>query len=69
MGELVMFPMVWVTLKKEERTCTVIYAKSSDRIINVTGLPHTWLNTDATLGLTRLKSAGWEQTGTGKVKP
>jgi hypothetical protein len=62
-----MFPMVWVTLQKEERTCTVVYAVSSNRIVNVIDLPESWLNTDATLGLTRLKSAGWSQLGTGRV--
>jgi hypothetical protein len=64
----VVFPMVWVTLEKDERTCTVIYAVSSSRILNVTGLPNSWLHGDATLGLTRLKSAGWSQIGTGRVE-
>lgn len=63
-----MFPMEYVSLKKEERTCSIVFANSSKRILNVVDLPDSWLNTDATLGLTRLISAGWKEVSRGKVK-
>jgi len=68
MGELVLFPMRYVSLKKEKRTCTVIYAISSGRIINLIDLPLSWLHTDATLAVTRLISAGWKEEGRGEAK-
>jgi len=68
MGELVMFPMTYVSLSKGERTCFIIYADSSGRVVNVEGLPLSWMNSDATLAITRLISAGWKETGRGKLR-
>ena len=68
MGELKMFPMTYVSLSKGERTCSVVYANSSGRIVNVIGLPDSWLHGDGTLGVTRLRSAGWEEEGRGEVE-
>lgn len=68
MGELVMFPMEYVSFEKEERTCTIIKAKSSDRVVSVIDLPPSWVTTDGTLATTRLISAGWKETGRGKVQ-
>ena len=64
-----MFPMMYAHLEKDGRTASLVYADSSQRIINIIGdLPQTWLNSDATLGITRLISAGWKETGRGKVE-
>jgi hypothetical protein len=68
MGELVMFPMTYVSLEKGKRTCSVAFANSSKRILWVVDLPDSWVHMDATLGVTRLRSAGWEEVGRGKVK-
>jgi hypothetical protein len=69
MGELVVYPMTYVSLEKGERSVSLVYANSSKRILYVEGdLPETWVNTDATLAQTRLKSAGWEEVARGKVE-
>jgi hypothetical protein len=68
MGDLVMFPMTYVSLAKGERTAGVIYANSSGKVVNVIDLPLSWLGTDGTLAVTRLISAGWKETRRGKVK-
>ena len=62
-----MFPMEYVSFEKEGRTCSVIYAKSSGKVVNLIDLPPSWLHTDSTLAITRLLSAQWVETGRGKV--
>lgn len=69
MGKIVMFPMTYATLEKEERSVSLVWANNGKLIINLTGdIPTTWLGTDATLAITRLLSAGWVETSRGKVE-
>ena len=69
MGELIMYPMTYAFLEKGEREVSLVWADSSKIVLYVTGdLPETWVGTDATLALTRLVSAGWEEVSRGKVK-
>ena len=68
MGEVKMFPMTSVSLEKGEAECSLVFANGSKRILWVTGLPDSWTHMDATLGITRLRSAGWEEVGRGKVE-
>ena len=69
MAELIMFPMTYASLEKEGRSVSLIWANSSKRIISITGDgPLSWLNTDATLAITRLISAGWVEDSRGKVE-
>ena len=68
MGELVMFPMTYVSLSKGERTAGIIYANSSGRVVNVIDLPLSWIGQDGTLAVTRLVSAGWKEDRRGKVQ-
>ena len=68
MGELIMYPMRYASFEKGERTCSIVWAKSSMRILQVMELPSSWEGGDATVAITRLTSAGWEETGRGKVQ-
>ena len=68
MAEIIMFPMEYACLEKDERTCSLIWATSSKRIVQTLDLPPSWLYSDATLALTRLISAGWVENGRGKVE-
>lgn len=68
MGEVKLFPMTYVSLEKEGRTASLVYADSSGLMVNVIDLPLTWVHSDAVLGVTRLISAGWVETGRGKVE-
>jgi hypothetical protein len=66
---IIMYPMTYCSLKKGERTVSLVWANSSGLILYVEGdLPETWVRTDATLAITRLLSAGWVETGRGKVE-
>lgn len=68
MAEIIMFPMEYVSFQKENRTCSLICATCSKRVVKVIDLPITWEHTDYTLAITRLLSAGWEEIGRGKVQ-
>lgn len=62
-----MFPMMYATFTKDDRTAYLVWATSSGRIIQVNELPESWVNTDADLGRARLKSAGWRLESEGAV--
>ena len=69
MGEMVLFPMSYASLEKGERAVSLVWADSSKRIMYVEGdLPESWLHTDATLAITRLRSAGWAELKRGRVE-
>jgi hypothetical protein len=69
MGDLVPFPMTYCSLDKGERSVSLVWAESSKRVLYVKGdLPPSWIQTDATLAVTRLISAGWTEVARGKVE-
>ena len=63
-----MYPMSYISLEKEDRSIGLVWADSSKRILSVIEAPITWIGTDITLAITRLRSAGWEEVSRGKVK-
>lgn len=64
-----MYPMSYASLEKGERRVSLVWADSSKLILHVKGdLPESWIRTDSMLAITRLRSAGWVETGRGIVR-
>lgn len=68
MGDVIMWPMHFAIYERKDQSAFIVWAKRTNRIISVTGLPDSWLYTDSGLARMRLIHTGWTEINTGKVE-
>jgi hypothetical protein len=59
MGRVINFPLGVIFYEREDKTISLIYAKSSNRIVHQSGLNDSWLRKDIRQASRRLTNAGW----------
>ena len=68
MENVIMWPMTYAVYERNNQSCHIIWAESSQRLILVSGLPESWLYMDSGLARMKLEHTGWKELNKGKVK-